>query len=283
LDFYGEDAKEELFCEPRLSAGTYLPSILIESRMQDGIPVIRLTKPDEFSMEPEYKRESAITDWCHEVLRPLLDMLDPKLQSTFGADVARNGDLSVFWPFSIQQNLERKTPFVVELRNIPFKQQLQIAWYIIDRLPRFFHGAFDARGNGQQMAEETADRYGHQKISQVMTSAKWYLEAFPKYKAALEDATVILPKDNDIRNDHRVAVMIGGIPQIPEGRTKGADGGKRHGDSLVAALMAYWASLQDLVEYDYTPAYPERSNNHNKPDRDDAPTTGRFEHRSGAF
>lgn len=38
IDFYGEGADEELFCIPKLSAGTFLSSTLVESRMKD-VPV----------------------------------------------------------------------------------------------------------------------------------------------------------------------------------------------------------------------------------------------------
>ena len=65
---------------------------------------------------------------------------------------------------------KRRTPFVVELRNIPFRQQEQILFYIADRLPRFLGGAMDARGNGQYLAETARQRYGA-RIAQVMLSS----------------------------------------------------------------------------------------------------------------
>lgn len=281
IGFYGEGADEELFCTPRMSSGTFLPSVLVESRMQDGIPIIRLERKDAFAQVPEYERERDIADVCHAVLKPLLDSLDPAQMSYIGGDFGRSGDLSVNWPMQIMPNLVRRTPFVVELRNIPFRQQLQILWYIIDRLPRFCAGAFDARGNGQQLAEETMQRYGAGRIHQVMTSAKWYMDALPKYKAALEDATVILPRDADVLNDHRAAVMMGGIPQIKDARTKGGDGGKRHGDSLVAAAMAFWATLQNTIEYDYTTAAAEKKTSSLRDTAEE--NDRRFERNEGAW
>jgi phage FluMu gp28-like protein len=88
----------------------------------------------------------------------------------FGEDFGRNGDLSVFWPLQIQSNLVRRTPFVVELRRVPFRQQEQILFYIVDRLPRLIGGALDARGNGQYLAETARQRYGA-RVEQVMLSA----------------------------------------------------------------------------------------------------------------
>ena len=252
IDFYGEGADEELFCIPKKSAGAYLPGMLIENRMVKT-PVIRYEASDDFVYKPEHERERIIADWCAEVLKPLLDELDPNCISHLGEDFGRSGDLTCLWPLQIMQNLERHTPFTVELRNMPFAQQRQILWYILDRLPRFGGAAFDARGNGQQLAEETAQRYGQHLIHQIMISAKFYLEAFPQYKAALEDGIFNMPRDADILADHRAAVMSSGIPQIPDKRSKGADGGKRHGDSLIAAVMAYWASVQEVYQYNYEP------------------------------
>lgn len=253
VDFYGDGADEELFCIPRLSSGAYLPAILVESRMEDR-PVLRLECGKDFVFKPDFEREAEILRWCEEHLKPLLEALDPSCTSCLGEDFGRSGDLSVLWPVLIRQNLVRDTPCIVEMRNVPFRQQEQIVWYIIDRLPRFCAGAFDARGNGQQLAETTMQRYGAGRIFMVMISANWYLDAFPKYKAALEDNHFIVPRDADVLSDHRAAQMVRGIPQIPDKRETGSDGGKRHGDALIAAVMAHWASVQDFVEYGYAPA-----------------------------
>lgn len=257
VDFYGDGADEELFCIPRLSSGAYLPSLLVERRMQDR-PVLRLECPAEFVFLPDYERERFVQDWCSDNLMIHLAALDPKCMSYLGEDFGRSGDLSILWPIQILQNMTRDTPFTVELRNVPFEQQKQIAWYILDRLPRFCGAAFDARGNGQHLAEVTMQRYGAGRIHMVMISQQWYLDAMPKYKAALEDDLFIIPRDADTLNDHRAAQVVRGIPQIPDKRGKGQDGGKRHGDALVAAAMAHWASQQDTVEYDYDTPFAGR-------------------------
>lgn len=250
IAFYGDGADEELFCHPRQGGGKYLPGTLVEARMYDA-PVLRYSCKAEFVHQSEFIREKEVREWCEENLKPLLDQLDPTLQHYFGEDFGRSGDLSSLMPMQLLQNLTRRVPFVVELSNVPFAQQRQIVWYILDRLPRFSGGAFDARGNGSQLAEETMQRYGSGRIHPVMISQAWYLEALPPYKAAFEDGTIMMPRDADILADHRAAELVRGVPQIPEKRTKGADGKQRHGDSLVAGAMAHWASKQDPVEYGY--------------------------------
>lgn len=252
---YRHNADEELEVIPRAGAGVYLPGTLIESRMVEGPPVLRWAMPPEFAEEPKHIREGAAQDWCEEHLKPVLEQLNPNLLHVFGEDFGRTGDLTVIWPLQIRPDLVRHTPFVVELRCIPFEQQRQVLFYVVDRLPRFFAGKLDARGNGQYLAEVAMQAYGSGRIEQVMLTPAWYNENFPPYKAALEDNSVVLPKDADILADHRLVRMERGVPRIPDkARTEGSDGKQRHGDSAVAAVLAYAASRADPVDYDYTPA-----------------------------
>jgi phage FluMu gp28-like protein len=250
VDFYGDNADEELFCVPRASAGAFLSTPLIESRMRSASAVVRWEMPAEFAREPEETRSKIALDFCHDQLDPVIALLDPDLTSCFGEDFGRSGDLTVIWPLQIEPRLVRRTPFVVELRNIPFRQQEQILFYIADRLPRFFAGAMDARGNGQYLAETAMQRYG-QRIRQVMLSPDWYRDNMPRYKAAFEDGTIELPKDAAILSDHRALVMDKGVVKVPERRERDASGRERHGDSAIAGALAYFASHQDVVEYDY--------------------------------
>ena len=82
-------ADEELFCIPRLSSGTFLPAVLVESRMQD-IPVIRYKQDDAFVHLPEDERKATIKAWCEENLKLLLNVLDKSLQHYIGGDAARS-------------------------------------------------------------------------------------------------------------------------------------------------------------------------------------------------
>ena len=190
--------------------------------------------------------------WCEDNLAPALAALDPARATFFGEDFGRSGDLTVIWPIQIAPDLTRRTPFVVELRNIPFRNQEQVLFYVADRLPRFIAGAMDARGNGQYLAETAAQRYGA-RIVQVMLSESWYREHMPRYKAAFEDGTIEIPKDADVLADHRAIVLEGGVAKVAE-RRAGADGKGRHGDSAMAAALAFFASRADAGQIAYIPA-----------------------------
>ncbi len=249
---YGGAASEELLCVPRASAGAFLSSMLIESRMRAGVPVLRWEVAEEFAERPEEYRVGAAREWCERNLDPALERLD-NLMSCFGEDFGRNGDLSVFWPLQIQPNLVRRTPFVVELRRVPFRQQEQILFHIVDRLPRLIGGALDARGNGQYLAETARQRYGA-RVEQVMLSAQWYRENMPRYKAAFEDGMVELPRDAEILGDHRALEIEHGYAHVSERR----DQKGRHGDAAIAAALAFYASSIRAQEPAYTPA-PRRT------------------------
>ncbi len=242
---YGDNAAEELDVIPSAGSGRYLTRMMIEACMKPGIPVARLTHPDNFTLLPAHIREAETRDWCEEVLRPLLEKLDPNLDHHFGEDFARNGDLSCIWPLVQTRTLDLVTPFIVELRNVPFDQQRQILFYILDRLPRFRSGAMDARGNGQYLAEVAMQKYGAGRINQVMLSQEWYRENMPPFKAAIEDAKLTLPQDADVLADLRTIVMEKGVAKVPDSaRVRGSDGRDRHGDTAVALALATFAVFQ---------------------------------------
>lgn len=247
IDFYGDAADEELFCIPSAGGGTYLTRMLIKQCMSESIPVVRYEQTPEFTYKSEYERQSAVEAFCEEQLKPLLDKLDPNRISVFGQDFARNGDLSAIIPLQEQQDTSWTAPFVLEMRCLPFEQQKQILFYIVDNLPKFHHGSLDARGNGQWLAEVAAQKYGQHRISQVMLSEKWYRENMPKYKAAFEDKAILLPNDADIIEDHRAFKMIKGVARLPEGKTNSGSDKKnqRHGDTGIAGALAVHATEQD--------------------------------------
>jgi len=254
-----EAADEEYFCIPSQSGGAALSRVLIEARMDQRYPVIRLSKDNSFNEWPEHLRQAEIKDWCEEYLLPELSKLDQNLQHAFGEDFGRWGDLTVIDPMTIEQNLDRTVPFSVELRNIPFKQQEQVLFYIVDRLPKLVGGALDAGGNGMYLAEQARHRYGSGRIREIKLSESWYLENMSKFKAAFEDAKLTIPADNDQLNDLRALQVVNGIIRLPKAKTE-TGSNQRHGDSAISKALAYFASLQDahIIEYNPVPSKQER-------------------------
>ncbi|MDD0824365.1 terminase family protein [Mannheimia sp. AT1] len=256
-----EDALEEYFCVPKFGSGLWLSRALIERQMSEDTPVIRFTAKDGFSLIPEPTRYAEIAEWCELELEPILNRLDPNLLHFMGEDFARSGDMTSLVVLAQQQNLVRKVAFIVELGNMPYKQQEQIVLFILKRLPHFAGGAFDARGNGGYLAESARDEFST-LIDCVQLSEKWYREHTAPFKAALEDGELEdIPKDADILADLRSFQVVKGVPRIPDKRTKSADGkNKRHGDTAISLLLAHYASRQ-LVQMPVAPVSrkPRRS------------------------
>ena len=247
---YGDAAEEELDCIPRKSGGTYLPLALIEARSVN-VPVLRWKQDNDFTFFSKAQREAACLSWCRDNLAPVLNTLNSRNEHAFGSDFARAGDQSVVWPLEIAINTVRKTPFVVELDNIPYDQQRQILFFIINRLPRFRKGAMDATGNGEYLAEAARQEWGTDRIIAVRFSESWYRENMPSFKSAFEDGMIRVPRDTDIQNDIHMFRVVDGVARMPKTRRIGASGSNRHGDAGIAAVLAHWASRQDAVVIDY--------------------------------
>jgi phage FluMu gp28-like protein len=249
---FGDKASQELDCIPKRSGGRYFPTVLIEQCMGGNAPVLTYTCPDDFATRPQVERELHTDGWLATEVAPALQSgLTPSCKSFYGMDFARNGDLSVLNFSQIWENLTRATVLGVELRNVPFEQQRQILFWIVDRLPRFMAGAHDARGNGQYLAEVAMQRYGATRIHQIQLTRPWYADNFPRYKAGMEDRRVLLPASSDWTDDHRAVVVDKGTPLVPDGKNVGVDGGKRHGDSAIAGVLMWFASLHEGAEIEF--------------------------------
>jgi len=252
LGFYGEDADEELFCIPSLGNGVYFTRAMIEKAMRADIPVLRWSPPSEdFTEWPKGKRYSYLTDWIRDHVDPLLRKLDPDLRHAFGQDYAYAVDLSVLWLLAVERNLTRRTPFIIEMRKMPFEQQKQLLFHVAERLPRLTGGKIDANGSGHALAQVTMQRFGARTIEEVHLSREWYREHMPRAKAAIEDGDFLLPRDDDVLTDWRMIRLMDGVAQVPRNRAKSkADGKKRHGDTAVAGVLAYAATDIEPLAYE---------------------------------
>ena len=250
-----EDAREEYFCVPKSGGGAYLNRALIEARMAkdpDESPVIYLEKKDDFAEWPESLRADEIKAWCDETLKPILDNLDPDRPHVFGEDFARSGDLTVIPVGEIAQDMHVTVKLQVELKNIPFSQQEQILFYIVDRLPRLRGGAMDARGNGQALAEAARDRYGSEVIECVMLTEGFYREHMPRFKSHFEDALLTIPRNDDTMTDLRaISVNNRGTPCIGDTRTGKKK--ERHGDAAIGQFLMIFATTLDGAPIEFNP------------------------------
>lgn len=243
---YRPNEDEELFCVPAMSGGAYLPRALIESCMpaaEDSGPVVRFHGDATFNVRPPPLRAAEMADWIRAHVDPLLSALDGQRRHVAGMDFARSGDMTAIVVLEIGADLRRTWRGLIEMHDTPFAEQRQLLHHVLRRLPRFSGAALDARGNGQQLAEETVDEFGASLIQAVMPTELFYREAFPRYKAGLEDRTTVLIRHDDVLEDHRAVKLVRGVPRVPDGKTDLK--GQRHGDSAIAGLLADVAASAD--------------------------------------
>jgi phage FluMu gp28-like protein len=259
IEDYGDGADEELFCIPAMGSGAWLTGALIEARMAlspEEAPVIRIELPADFLHRPELERRHLLEPHLDRVKRAVA-ALDEKLEHAFGYDPARKVDPAIISLLAIDRLLKRRSALTVEMRNVPFQEQRQIAGIILSGAPRLVGAAIDATGMGMNLAEDLGRDYGLREdlessglVWAIKLSVPWYNEHFPPLKTAFEDGSVLLAQDNEHLADLRLVKIIRGVPQVPPER-EGETGKKRHGDFAVALALAHFASRMQWHEYGY--------------------------------
>ena len=252
---YGEGAPEELFCIPTKGGAKYFSRALVENCMNDEIPVLRYQQTNEFTFMPESERNRQTDEWLEAELLPVLRDALP-IGKYIGGDFARSGDLSTLVITQRISETYRKGLCNIELRNVPFDQQLRISRFILDSLESVWGFSTDARGNGQMMAEMLQQEYGTDLVNAVMITTGFYAEFMPALKSRFESHELEIPKSVDIIEDFRLVTMVKGIPRIPDARTNEGETRKlRHGDTVVAECMVEHAMKNDggYQEYSYEP------------------------------
>lgn len=246
---YGEAAGEELDVIPAQGSGVYLTTASIQAAMSHALPVIRLRCPDGFELLPDEQRTAFVRDWLQQEVGPLLPTFDESRGTFFGQDFARSGDVSplAFGQFDAALNLIVR--FILEMRNVPFREQEYILNWILSRVPRFSGGKMDARGNGQALAEFAQQKWGAERVEAVMATDNVYLTYMPLLKARIQDRTIQMPFDEGTKDDLRMIKQVRGIPKIPQRSVESkADGdkGKRHGDNAIALMNLVAAASDDF-------------------------------------
>ena len=233
---YGDNSEEELDCIPKKSGTSYFSSAVVENNLDKGIPYLEFGKKDEWKLLDPAVRKAEIIAWCDDNIAPLLALYN-KQEVWFGEDFARNGDATILNP-CVDEAGNLVDIFLLEVRNIPFGDQETFIFYILDRV-NLSGAALDATGNGAQVAENTALRYGVDRVHEIKLNQKWYQENMPRYKTRLEDGSIRMPDTQAVRDDHRVWVTANGVPTI--GKRINSKGVKHHGDIVVAKAMAVYA------------------------------------------
>jgi phage FluMu gp28-like protein len=199
-----------------------------------------------------------------------------------GFDFARVADLSVLSLLAIEKRLTRRESLSIEMRGVPQAEQEIIVGDVMAHVrTRLIGAAFDATGMGFALAEAMGRKFGIREKDEgaglvwpIKFSEDWYRQNMPPLKAAFEDDTLALIKDDEHLSDLRSVKLVRGIARVPPTR-EGEKGKERHGDFAIALALAYFASRMRWVSYAYEPvpdprtAYGRSNSSFDYPDRDD--------------
>lgn len=131
-----------------------------------------------------------------------LDVADLDRQDLYmGVDVGRKHDFTVVWILERTAGmlLTRK---IIAMRNERFSSQEAVIYDWLDR-PQVRRACFDDTGLGMQMAERAVEKYGQYRVEPVRFTGPVKEQLAYPVRAAFEDKSVRIPKDDEIRADLR--------------------------------------------------------------------------------
>lgn len=157
-----------------------------------------------------------------------------------GVDVGRDHDLTVIWVLEKQGDVDY-TRKKIELHNQEFAAQEAVLYNIL-RNPYVRRCCIDASGLGRQFAERARKRFGTYRVEEVKFTAPVKEELAYPLKAAFEDRTLRIPRDDS-------GVLVADLRAIKKETTAAgnirfaADRGKNgHADRFWALALAKHAA-----------------------------------------
>jgi len=160
-----------------------------------------------------------------------------------GMDVGRRRHHSVIWIDELVGDV-RWTRMVLRLIKAPFAHQREVLWKYVPFCQR---ACLDSSGLGMQLAEETVARFGASRVEAIDFTAPVKEELAWGLRRALEDKTLRLPMDSDVRESFhsvRKVVSLGVHDRFDADETENHG----HADDFWAAALAVQASRQPAWE-----------------------------------
>jgi phage FluMu gp28-like protein len=157
-----------------------------------------------------------------------------------GVDIGRRKDLTVKW-VGEQIGGMLFTRMVLVEKNMRFALQRQNLYKILSH-PNLRRCCIDESGLGMQLAEEAQEQFGKMRVEPVSFTNAAKEELAYGLRARLEDRTLMIPDDRDVRADlHSVRKSVTGAGNIrfaqqPGSRSEG------HADRFWAAALCCMAA-----------------------------------------
>jgi len=171
------------------------------------------------------------------------DILDELLNNIIGdlyvgGDIGRKNNPTVFWILEKLGEL-LYTRKVVALKNMSYANQKEILYGILSH-KKFRRCCLDATGIGNQLAEETQEKFGKTRIEPVMFTPKVKEDLASHTYVMVEGKKVLIPRDKTIREDlYSVKAVTTSAGNIRYEADQSKDGAHAdHFFGLALALMA---------------------------------------------
>ena len=171
-----------------------------------------------------------------------------------GMDVGRNHDLTVLWLLERVSGV-RFSRRVVVMQNKTFAEQ-EAVLYALLALPGLRRACLDASGLGMQLAERAQERFGRYRVEGIKFTGPVKEELAYPLRAAFEDKSVRIPKNDAIRADLRsirkTTTAAGNI------RFEADRGPGGHADRFWALALALHAASGQQDDWAFMPAIAAR-------------------------
>jgi len=193
---------QEALCEILDEATAFLGYELIQGCEDDSIQAapawsVRLTERAE-ALHREYLSTLVNGPIALEDILDLSKISSLGKDLYLGLDIGRRRDLSVIWLLD-QIGSTLVTRAVFALARQPFFVQKKILWTLLGALP-IRRACIDKTGMGEQLAEETAERFGVYRVEGIDFTAAHKESLAGGLRTLLEDKRVAIPVDTAIRN-----------------------------------------------------------------------------------
>lgn len=124
-----------------------------------------------------------------------------------GVDIGRKKHLTVIWGIEKIGNLKITRLYKV-LENMPFQNQEEILFKILSH-PKMRRCCIDNTGLGMQLAEDAQIEFGKYKVEPITFTSKNKEELAYSLKRSVDDNSIFVPNDFDIREDlHSVKKIV---------------------------------------------------------------------------
>lgn len=160
-----------------------------------------------------------------------------------GVDIGRRRDLTVIWILEGMGSVNHSRQVKV-LEKAPFHAQREALFSVLSH-PRLRRCCIDATGLGMQLAEEAQNAVGKYRVETINFTARVKEELAYQLRTAVEDRSVLIPPEHEIREDLHSVRRITTAAGTVRFDVAASEGPHSHADRFWALALALHAGKTD--------------------------------------